>query len=44
MPKKRHRSTTVSKHGKPKDALTYLDQVISRFPNQAGEALIEKIF
>jgi len=27
---------------KPKDALTYLDQVISRFPNQAGEALIEK--
>jgi soluble lytic murein transglycosylase len=25
-----------------KDALTYLDQVIRRFPNQAGEALVEK--
>jgi len=25
-----------------KDALIYLDQVISRFPNQAGEALVEK--
>jgi len=27
---------------KTKDALIYLDQVISRFPNQAGEALVEK--
>jgi len=38
----RHRSTTVGKYGKDKRCLIYLDQVISRFPNQAGEALVEK--
>ena len=32
----------LAKMAQPQAALTYLDQVISRFPNQAGEALAEK--
>ena len=32
----------LAKMAQPQDALTYLDRVISRFPDRAGEALAEK--
>jgi len=42
MPKKPAPLLQLANTAKTKDALIYLDQVISRFPNQAGEALVEK--